>query len=165
LSAQIQTVFDRGIHLTHLDTHMGAMSLRPDLMRLYMKLSCDFKLPLMISKQEWSDFSKTDKDLSVNIPVVLDNIYVAAPEDYKNGMTTYYTKIQQNLTPGVHTVLIHTGYDNDEMHDITTGQEAYGAKWRQQDFDFFTSDNCKKALSENKIQLITWREIKEKLID
>jgi hypothetical protein len=162
LRAQIQTALDRGIDLTHLDTHMGAMALRPDLMSLYMKLGRDFKLPVMISKQEWSDFSKTDKDLSENIPVVLDNIYVAAPDDYKNGMTSYYTKILQNIKPGVHTVLMHTGYDNDEMRAITTGHEAYGAKWRQQDFDFFSSDLCKKLLSENKIQLITWREIKEK---
>lgn len=165
LKAQIQTALDRGIDLSHLDTHMGAMAQRPDLMRLYMKLGLDFKLPVMISKQEWSDFSKTDKDLSENIPVVLDNIYVAAPDDYKNGMTSYYTKILQNLKPGVHTVLMHTGYDNDEMRAITTGHEAYGAKWRQQDFDFFSSDLCKKLLSENKIQLITWREIKEILYD
>lgn len=165
LRAQIQTALDRGIDLTHLDTHMGAMALRPDLMRLYMKLGLDFKLPVMISKQEWSDFNKNDKDLSENTPVVLDNIYVAAPDDYKNGMTSYYTKILQNLKPGVHTVLMHTGYDNDEMRAITTGHEAYGAKWRQQDFDFFTSDLCKKVISENKIQLITWREIKEKLYD
>ena len=163
LRAQIQTALDRGIDLTHLDTHMGAMALRPDLMRLYVILGRDFKLPAMISKQEWSDFSKTNKDLSENNPVVLDNIYVAAPDDYKNGMTSYYTKILQNLRPGVHTVLMHTGYDNDEMRAITTGHEAYGAKWRQQDFDFFSSDLCKKLLSENKIQLITWREIKEKL--
>jgi hypothetical protein len=163
LKAQIQTALDRGIDLSHLDTHMGAMALRPDLMSLYMKLGRDFKLPVMVSKQEWSDFSKTDKYLSENIPVVLDNIYVAAPDDYKNGMTSYYTKILQNLKPGVHTVLMHTGYDNDEMRAITTGHEAYGAKWRQQDFDFFSSDLCKKLLSENKIQLITWREIKEKL--
>lgn len=165
LKAQIQTALDRGIDLSHLDTHMGAMAQRPDLMRLYMKLGRDFKLPVMISKQEWSDFSKTDKDLSENIPVVLDNIYVAAPDDYNNGMTSYYTKILQNLKPGVHTVLMHTGYDNDEMRAITTGHEAYGAKWRQQDFDFFSSDLCKKLLSENKIQLITWREIKEILYD
>jgi len=141
------------------------MALRQDLMRLYMKLGRDFKLPVMISKQEWSDYSKTDKDLSENVPVVLDNIYVAAPDDYNNGMTSYYTKILQNLKPGVHTVLMHTGYDNDEMRAITTGHEAYGAKWRQQDFDFFSSDLCKKLLSENKIQLITWREIKEILYD
>lgn len=163
LKAQIQTALDRGIDLSHLDTHMGAMAQRPDLMSLYMKLGRDFKLPVMVSKQEWSDFIKTDKYLSENIPVVLDNIYVAAPDDYKNGMTSYYTKILQNLKPGVHTVLMHTGYDNDEMRAITTGHEAYGAKWRQQDFDFFSSDLCKKLLSENKIQLITWLEIKEKL--
>ncbi len=165
LRAQIQTALDRGIDLSHLDTHMGAMTLRPDLMRLYMKLGRDFKLPVMISKQEWSDFNKTYKDFSENTPVVLDNIFVAAPDDYKNGMTSYYTKILQNLKPGVHTVLMHTGYDNDEMRTITTGHEDYGAKWRQHDFDFFTSVLCKKVLSENKIILVTWREIKEKLYD
>lgn len=164
LRAQIQTALDEGINLTHLDTHMGAMNLRPDLTGLYIKLGREFKLPLLMSKEELSAYSPSGKVLTEDSGIFLDNIYVASPEDYNKGMTQYYSQILNNLNPGVHIILMHIGYDNEEMQAITTGHEAYGAKWRQQDYDFFTSDLCKKLLVENKIQLITWREVKEKLI-
>lgn len=164
LRAQIQTALDEGINLTHLDTHMGAMNLRPDLVGLYIKLGREFKLPVMMSKNERSTYSLSVKDLTEDSGIFLDNIYVASPEDYNKGMKQYYSQVLNNLKPGVHTILMHTGYDNEEMRAMTTGHEAYGAKWRQQDFDFFTSALCKKLLTENRIQLITWREVKEKLM-
>jgi hypothetical protein len=40
----------------------------------------------------------------------------------------------------------------------------YGAEWRQADFNFFSGDKCKTLLKEENIQLITWREIRDKLI-
>jgi hypothetical protein len=39
----------------------------------------------------------------------------------------------------------------------------YGSAWRQEDFDFFTSDACRDLLKKNNIVLITWREIRDKM--
>ncbi len=41
---------------------------------------------------------------------------------------------------------------------------GYGASWRQSDFDFFTSEKCKKLVTGENIKLITWREIRDKLL-
>ena len=51
----------------------------------------------------------------------------------------------------------------EEMKAITVDKINYGAEWRQHDFNFFTSDVCKQLLKEEMIQLITWKEIKNKL--
>jgi hypothetical protein len=49
------------------------------------------------------------------------------------------------------------------MQAVTIEHPAFGAAWRQADFDFFTSDACKRLLKDNNIQLITWKEIRDKL--
>lgn len=53
----------------------------------------------------------------------------------------------------------------EEMQAVTIDHPDYGAAWRQADFDFFTSDACKKLLEENQVHVISWKEIKEKLFD
>jgi len=44
---------------------------------------------------------------------------------------------------------------------ITHRNSDYNSFWRQADYDFFTSDECRRIIKENNIRLITWREIKE----
>jgi hypothetical protein len=50
------------------------------------------------------------------------------------------------------------------MKEITRNQVNDGAAWRQADFDFFTSDACRQLIIDNNIKLITWREIRDKLV-
>jgi hypothetical protein len=96
--------------------------------------------------------------------VVINDIYVENPQNFAQGAEAYYTGILQSLQPGVHEIILHAAYDNSEMQAITTGHPDYGAAWRQADFNFFTSELCKTLLQQNRIQLITWREIRDKLV-
>jgi hypothetical protein len=91
-------------------------------------------------------------------------LYTASPSDYKNGMENYYTRVLRSLAPGVSIIIFHAGYNDGEMKAATIDHVDWGADWRQADFDFFTSENCKKLLKENNIKLITWREIRDKLV-
>ena len=43
------------------------------------------------------------------------------------------------------------------------GHSDYNSAWRQADYDFFTSDECRKIIAENNIQLVTWKDIKERI--
>ena len=69
-----------------------------------------------------------------------------------------------SMKPGLNCILIHIAFDNKDMRDITLDQVNYGSAWRQADFDFFTGDECRQLIEKNNIQLITWREIRDKLI-
>ena len=99
-----------------------------------------------------------------NSKVVLNNIYVESPPDYAKGAEAYYTNILKSLQPGVSEIILHAAYDDSEMQAVTINHPDYGAAWRQADFNFFTSEACKKLLKENGIHLITWREIRDKIV-
>ena len=163
LEAQIELALAHGVDLTHLDTHMGALVLNPDLFLVYKRLGKRFKLPILLAKGDLDTYG-LPASLLDDEDIVLDQIYVAAPKDFQQGLEAYYSDILKNLSDGVHTILMHTAHQTEELEAVTIGHEDYGAKWRQQDLDFFTSEKCKDLLKEHHIQLITWREIRDKLI-
>ena len=165
LRAQIERAKQFGIDPTHLDSHMGMLYTSNDLLAVYIKLGREYKLPVLLNKafqQLWTgiDLSKlvNEKD------ILVDQVYTATPEDYAKGMKNYYVDILKNLQPGLSTILLHAAYDNDEMKAVTIDHPDWGAAWRQADFNFFTSTECKKLLLENGIVLVTWREIRDKLL-
>jgi hypothetical protein len=42
------------------------------------------------------------------------------------------------------------------LRSIYEGREAYGAAWRQRDFEVMRSQRFKSALRENGIQVVNW---------
>ncbi len=165
LRAQIEKAKQFGIDVTHFDSHMGALFGKPEYLKVLIKLGREYKVPVMLSKPGFLaafnvnlDSVVTDKD------VLLDMIYTASPQDYKNGMENYYTGVLKSLQPGVSILIFHVGYNDSEMQAATVDHIDWGAAWRQADFNFFASENCKKLLKEQDIHLITWREIRDKLL-
>ena len=161
LRAQIERANQFGIDITHLDSHMGTLFGNAEYLKTLIKLGREYKVPVLLSKQ----VLRFNPDSFINAQdVVLDMIYTAMPQDYKNGMENYYTGVFKSLQPGVSIILLHAAYDDREMQGIAVDHPDWGAAWRQADFNFFTSENCKKLLQENNIRVITWREIRDKLL-
>ena len=153
-----------GVDPTHLDAHMGTALQRLDYFRAYLKIGHEFKIPVFIPRllevplKVKFDTIITDKD------VLVDYIFSASPQDFKNGLANFYTNGIKNLKPGLTYLIIHTAYDDEEMRAITIDHPNWGAAWRQEDYNFFTSPVCKKVLQENNIYVITWKEIRDKIV-
>jgi predicted glycoside hydrolase/deacetylase ChbG (UPF0249 family) len=160
---QVKRSISMGIEPTHLDAHMGATFASLEFLKTYIKVGKEFNLPVMLHRGMGSSYNVKMDSLAGYNAVFADDIISASPADFKVGMKKYYTGVFNNLKPGLNCLLIHTAYDNDEMQAITTAHPDWGAAWRQQDFEFFTSSACQKLLADNKIVLITWREIRDKL--
>ena len=161
LRAQIERAKQFGIDFTHFDSHMGTLYAKADFLQVMIKLGREYKVPVMLNNLILAlnhETNITDKD------VVIDSIYMENPPDYKSGTEAFYTRILNGLQPGVHEIILHAAYNDSEMKAVTIDHPEYGAEWRQADFNFFTSEKCKQLLKQNGIQVITWREIRDKLI-
>jgi predicted glycoside hydrolase/deacetylase ChbG (UPF0249 family) len=169
LHKQIERAKEFGISPTHLDTHMGSVMARPEFIHVYIKLGREYKIPVLIN----GDVLNTDpvirslKSYVTDKDVVVDKIWMATNADYQggpDGMVNYWTRALNSLQAGLNCFLLHAAYDNDEMQAITERQGGFGSTWRQADFNFFTSAECKRMIEEQHIRLVTWREIKNKLL-
>ena len=153
-----------GINPTHLDAHMGTALQRLDYFKAYLKVGRRFEIPVFIPRQleillkVKFDTIVSDKD------VLVDNIFSASPQDFKNGFANFYTNGIKNLKPGLTYLIIHTAYDDEEMRAVTIDHPDWGAAWRQEDFNFFSSPECKKVLKDNNIYVVTWKEIRDKIV-
>lgn len=160
LRAQIILAKESGIDVTHLDSHMFAAFSDKEILKIYIKLGKEFLLPVLLTNELPLRYL-----ISKN-RIVVDNLFYARKDDAIKGLDNYYRKTLSSLKPGLNCILVHLAYDNNEMRDIAPGQFHfnYGSAWRQADFDFFTSNECRQLVKNNNIQLITWREIRDKLV-
>jgi predicted glycoside hydrolase/deacetylase ChbG (UPF0249 family) len=158
ITAQIERARSLGIQPTHLDSHMGTLYQNKELFEVFLRVARSQKLPVRVAKT-W--FTRADFLSSVLSP---DDVYIdrtlditpaVAPQDWAK----FYSDALAKLEPGVTEVVIHLAYDDAEMRGATSDHPAWGAAWRQRDFEFFTSDAFRKVLQENNIKLITWREL------
>ncbi|GJM29499.1 MAG: carbohydrate deacetylase [Cyclobacteriaceae bacterium] len=157
LRAQIERSLAAGLEPTHLDSHMGSL-FNEKFFRVYLKLGREYQVPLMLSNNVLNMFPGEKPSVPEDV-LLVDQVYMAFPENYQAGMKEFYSDVLTSLSPGVSVLLIHPAYDNQEMQAVTINHPNYGASWRQQDFDFFTSDLCRKIIEENNIKLVTWKEI------
>ena len=164
LRSQVRKAYDAGIDVTHLDAHMGAAVSSPDFLLAYMRLGREFSLPVLLDKRISGVENEAIKDLLDERTVVLDAIITAEPSDFTNGMDAYYTNVLKNLKPGLNCLLIHLAYDDAEMKAVTVDHPEWGAAWRQADYDFFTSRKCIELLQQQGIILVTWRELRDKIV-
>jgi hypothetical protein len=165
LRAQIERAIQFGVRPTHFDSHMGMLFHTPELVQIYIKLGREYKVPVLLNGPGFKTAFNIDLSKYTNEKDVLtDYIYQASPADYAKGMSNFYIGVLKSLQPGLTCILLHAAFDEAEMQAVTIDHPDYGAAWRQADYDFFTSDACKKMIQDEKIQLITWKEIRDKLM-
>ena len=166
IRAQIERAIALGIHPTHLDSHMGVLFSTPELFAVYVKVAHEYKLPFLAVRIPGApaQFLSTlsEKDVTVD-SVVIANTTVLPNEwqdSYlKNGWQDFYLKAVKNLKPGLTEMIVHLGRDDAELRAVTLDHPDYGAAWRQRDYDFVTSSEFKKALEENHVVLVKWKDL------
>ncbi len=159
LRAQINKAISFGLNPTHLDSHMFSLGVKKEFFEIYINLARDYKLPALLTEQFIRSIGLYKDEYRKNF-LFSDNVYMAGYNDFeKSDLAGYYDNVLDNLTPGFNILIIHPAFDNSEMESITGGEKFFGSKWRQIDFDYFTSEKCKSKLLKNNIKLISWKEI------
>ena len=159
LRAQVDRAIALGIRPTHLDSHMGALFNTPELTATYVKVAHDYRLPFLGTRNA----ARTVTGSVSSQDVLPDAIIVAGPQVPRDKWKEFYLNTIANLEPGLTEVIVHLGHDDAELQAVTVAHEPFGSAWRQRDYDVVTSAEFKRALQDNHIILVTWRELQKLL--
>lgn len=165
LKAQIDRALSFGVPLSHLDTHMGAVMTRPDLVDVYVQLGLEYKLPVLFFReldpqvaQEYPALAARQQSSAVRLVQaglpLLDNLLQFYGGDNPARRLETYQQALHGLPDGVTALLIHCGIDNEELKGITSSSAR-----RDQDYRIFTDPATRRLIEQCGIQLTSWKEL------
>jgi predicted glycoside hydrolase/deacetylase ChbG (UPF0249 family) len=160
IRAQIDRAIALGIRPTHLDSHMGALFASPELFATYVRVARAYRLPFLALR---GDRRVKPQPPLLETDVLLDTVIIAGPDVPRDRWKEFYLREIANLKPGVTELIVHLGRDDSELQAVTVNHEAYGSAWRQRDTDVVNSPEFKKALADNGVIVITWRDLQKLL--
>jgi chitin disaccharide deacetylase len=110
--AQIERAIFWGFDVSHLDSHMGTLQLKPEFFDVYLELAVDFGLPLrMAGASAESQIGFPFRRLAREEGVVFPDHFV-----YTNvGSRRAVERTLLDLRPGVTEVYFHPAVDTDEL--------------------------------------------------
>jgi predicted glycoside hydrolase/deacetylase ChbG (UPF0249 family) len=167
LRAQIDRAKQFGVPISHLDTHMGALFSRPDLLELYVKLGLEYNLPVLMVREVAPQIAQeypalASRGLAVigllksrQMPL-LDRIGQFYEGNSYDERQQRYTDFLRDLPPGVSELIIHCGYDNEELRAITSS-----AARRDGDRRVFVDPATAALVKVLGIEVITWKQLRE----
>jgi predicted glycoside hydrolase/deacetylase ChbG (UPF0249 family) len=161
IRAQVERAMALGIHPTHLDSHMGVLFSTQELFAVLVKVAHEYKLPFFAPRIP-GDREKFLTLLSEK-DIIVDSVVIANPAVHANEWRDFYVNAVKNLKPGLTEIIVHLGHDDAELQAVMVDHPDYGSAWRQRDYDSVTSPEFKKALEENHVILVKWKDFKKLL--
>ncbi|MBS1501658.1 MAG: polysaccharide deacetylase family protein [Bacteroidetes bacterium] len=161
IRAQIEKAKAFGIHLSHLDNHMGSMLASPELMKMFERIGKEYKLPVLVPVNYIRMVAPKLVPAIDTSGVVVDNFIMAYQMTPAAKWKNFYNYSLQHLKPGLNELVFHLGFDDDELRAVCTEHPDYGSAWRQQDYDYATSDEFKAMLKSQGAYLVTWGDIQK----
>lgn len=165
LRAQIDRANAFGVSLSHLDTHMGALLSRPDLVEVYARVGLDYDLPILFVREadeqiarEYPSIAERSKAIvqaldEQRLPVLDRVVQFYGGTSHEQRHATY-VEFLRSLNPGITELIIHCGYDNEELQAITSSSSR-----RDGDRRIFTANETAQLLKDEEIQLVSWKQL------
>jgi hypothetical protein len=156
--AQIARARAAGIRPTHLDAHMRTLHQTRPLFEMLLRVGREERLPVLVSREWFALWPFLPAALGPD-GIAVDYVVSADPSVAPRDWAAFYGGLIKGLKPGVTQLIVHLARDDEEMRAVTLGHPAWGAAWRQRDFDFVTGGEFRRLLEEHNVKLITWREV------
>jgi chitin disaccharide deacetylase len=157
LRAQVERALAMGIHPTHLDSHMGTVFATPEMFAAYVKVAREYKLPFLAGRAAPLPVPAT---VSPN-DVLVDALVMANESVPRDQWKRFYLDAIASLKPGLTYMIVHLGHDDAELQAVMVNHEPFGSAWRQRDYEVVTSPEFRKALADNHVIPVTWRQLQQ----
>lgn len=155
LGAQIERAGASGIRSTHIDSHMATLFRSPALFETYRRVGAAFRLPRLLERQGGRNApSDVGRD-----EALIDRVVSIGPGTPREQWLSAYKDLLAPLPPGVYQLIVHLGYDDDEMRGATSDHPDWGAAWRQWDLDLVSSEAFQQFLRDQGFILIDWKRL------
>jgi predicted glycoside hydrolase/deacetylase ChbG (UPF0249 family) len=166
LRAQVKRALEFGVPVTHLDTHMGAVVSRPDLVEVYAKLGIEFNVPVFFIRTVDVGIAATNPQIRARglelvkildqhrLPVLDTMTQYYTGESYETKKKMYLQAIEETK-PGVRYLIIHCGYNNEELQAITSSSQL-----RDNDRRAFTDPEMIAAVKKTGVEIVTWKQVR-----
>ena len=159
IRAQIDKAIAYGIKPTHLDTHMGSVLAKPEIIQIYMKLGKEYNIPVLVPRMLLMAMPEDIRDQVKKEYVLVDNLFMLDVEGPEASWEEEYAAMIGKVGPGLNLLIVHLAHNNEEMQAVTVNHPAFGASWREKDLKYVQSQTFRDLLKENEIHLVTWKEI------
>lgn len=155
LSAQVERAILWGFDITHLDSHMGTLQLKPEFFDVYLELAVEHALPLRLSGASTQD--------AVGFPfrTRAEEEGVIAPDHFIRcrgvGSRAQIEAAAANLRPGVTEMYVHPAVDSPELR-------AHAADWegRVDDLDLVSgTGTLAESLRQAGAHVIGFRPLRD----
>ena len=155
LRAQVERAILWGFDVSHLDSHLGTLQLRPEFFDIYLELAIDFRLPIRLSGARTEDavgfpFRRLAAEEGVLFP---DNVLHVRGQ----GSRAVLERALADLRPGVTEVYVHPAVDTPELRALSPDWAA-----RVDDHDLLTRDRSLRSMAQRVgVTLIGYRELRD----
>jgi predicted glycoside hydrolase/deacetylase ChbG (UPF0249 family) len=153
--AQVERAIYWGFDVSHLDSHMGTLQLRPEFFDVYLELAVEFQLPIRLSgASSERSVGFPFRRLAAEEGVVFPDHFV-----YVRGMGSRRAieRALFDLRPGVTEVYVHPAVDTRELRALAPDWAA-----RVDDHDLVTSDHALRSLADRAgVTFIGYRALRD----
>lgn len=116
--AQLERAVLWGFDISHLDTHLDALVLRPEFFDVYLELAVDFGLPLrLLSAEHEPQVGFPVRQLAADEGVLFADRFATLTEPVSRHA---FLEFVAGLEPGITELTLHPAIDTPELRAITT---------------------------------------------
>ena len=155
LRAQVERAILWGFDVTHLDSHMGTLQLRPEFFDVYLDLAVEFELPIRLSGRSTQELVGFPfRDLAEQEGVVAPDHLI-----YYSGVggREAFDALLEDVRPGVTEIFLHPATDHSELRALAPDWER-----RVDDHRLLTAElSLRGRLDDAGVVLVGWRELRD----
>jgi predicted glycoside hydrolase/deacetylase ChbG (UPF0249 family) len=154
LRSQVERAILWGFDVSHLDSHMGTVQLRPEFFDVYLELAVDFQLPIRLSG------ASTERAIGFPFRSLAAEEGVVFPDHFVYvrgvGSRRSVERAVMDLAPGVTEVYVHPAVDSPELRAAVPDWAG-----RVDDHDLVTNDRSLAAMLDRAdVRRIGYRELR-----